>query len=86
MITGNTYPHRKHLNSLGLRWNGALKAWTGNESNLISPYSGKRYANVVPDGCKLVAVGQPGPTSSPARNDGLCHRCGTYCCGDCEAS
>lgn len=76
-ISGNTYPVRDALKSMGGRWNAASKCWE-------VPDSCAEVAR------KLVERATAGQSGTPAGTPGKCSKCGAACkppytlCWDCK--
>lgn len=87
-LTGGTYPIREALKTLGLRFDGASKAWTGTLIEDRNGYAGSKLAAATLSGTVRFAGALAAPVSrvSAPRPSAPCRSCGTYCFGDCSAN
>jgi len=79
-VTGNTYPVKEQLKTLGARWNGDLKAW------MVSPEKAEQAKSIV------AGAGPAKPFTGQSYRPSRCRTCGCsasrwnpiYRSGDCK--
>lgn len=57
------------------------------EKHFAGPRGSARYQDCIWNGSAWVPVNNaaPKPAWTPTARKGACHRCGTYCYGDCQS-
>ena len=74
-LIGNTYPIKEYIKTyLGGRWDSNTKSWTI-DTNKVN--------NLIAKNAIIIVAAPVVATSAPS--NGYCHKCHSYCYGDCES-